>query len=180
MSLIPSVSSAENALHQWHRTKRIHPPGAHGSPRAPASPLCAVSGHLPGHPPRQPGHDGVNQTGLSPSHTHVLLPHSFILCRLVLDLYCSPTDADYSGITEEDHQLHWLLCTMLPFHSTSPHWVLHAGSNGLWPLRGHMQPSALQCEDVQVRLHKLGHISLCLWLLRWTLSGHPDLPLDLL
>ena len=27
-----------------------------------------------------------------------------------------------------------------------------------------MQPSALQCEDVQVRLHKLGHIPLCLWL----------------
>ena len=54
----------------------------------------SVSGHLPGHPPRQTEHDGFNQTGLSPSHAHVLLPHSFIPCRLVLYLSCSPTDAD--------------------------------------------------------------------------------------
>ena len=61
--LVAFVSSVENAPHQWHCTKRIHFPGAHGSPKAPVSLLFTVSGHLPVHPPRQPGHDGVNQTG---------------------------------------------------------------------------------------------------------------------
>ena len=53
------------------------------------------------------------------------------------------------------------------FHSTFPHWVLHADSNGLWPLCGHIQPSALQCEDVQVHLHKLDS-SRPSWLFVWT------------
>lgn len=88
------VSSLENAPHQWHSTKRIHSPGAHGSPRAPGSTLCDISGYLPCHPPRQPGHNDVNKTGLWTSHTHVPFPHSFFPGRLVLYLYCSLTDVD--------------------------------------------------------------------------------------
>lgn len=116
--------------------------------------------------------------------SHLYTPMSFFLTHLsFVDLCYTSTAAPLMliNLVSQKKTISFAGCfAVLPSHSTSPHWVLHAGSNGLCPLCGHMQPSALQCEDIQVYLHKLGHIPLCLWLLIWTLPGHPDLPLDLL
>lgn len=120
-ALIAYVSGEESAHHQCQCTDRSHPPGAHRLPRTPASPLYAVPGHLPCHPPGQPGLDGANPTGPSPSHPHVLLPHQLSLRGLVLLLKRNPTDADSSVLREEDHLICWLLCTVLHFHSAAPH-----------------------------------------------------------
>ena len=103
------------------------------------------------------------------SHLHT--PMYFFLTHLsFVDLCYTSTAAPQmlTNLVSQKKTISFAGCfAQLFFHSTSSHWVLHADSNGLWPLCGHMQPSALQCEDVQVRLHKLDS-SRPSWLFVWT------------
>ena len=102
------------------------------------------------------------------SHLHT--PMYFFLTHLsFVDLCYTSTAAPQmlTNLVSQKKTISFAGCfAQLFFHSTSPHWVLHAGSNGLWPLHGHMQPSALQCEDVQVHLLKIDS-SRTSWLFFW-------------
>ena len=99
------------------------------------------------------------------------MPMYFFLTHLSLvDLCYTSTAAPQmlTNLVSQKKTISFAGCfAQLFFHSTSPHWVLHADSNGLWPLCGHIQPSALQCEDAQVHLHKLDS-SRPSWLFVWT------------
>lgn len=175
-----SSHGIRNVLLKPHSSYRIHSPGTHRQSRAGEDPVWGVSGHLHNDTGRKSGHDHAHQDQFPPPDTHVLLPWPPLLCRRLLFFQHHSKDAEQFPCRTQDHLLCWLLHTVLHFHCPGDHGVLHPGFHGSGPLCSHLQPSALQHQNVQEHLSLSSRLSLCVWLSQRTLSGPADFPLILL
>ena len=115
---------------------------------APAAPVPGLSDHLHSHCAGEPGHDPDHQVQLQAPHAHVLLSQPLILCGFLL-LNSSYTQATRKpDCRRQNHLLHRmphtvLLCLLICGDRDIP-----VGSDGVWPICGHLQPSSLHSCDV--------------------------------
>ena len=86
------------------------------------------------------------------------------LCRFLLCHHCHSSDAGSFLMQEENHFLPWLLYTVPLFHCLGDCRLLHAHSDGLRSLCGHLQTIVIWQQDVPRCLPFSCCCSLFLWL----------------
>ena len=168
--------SKHNVKGKLHRSDWVYPPGTDRSSWVAACPFCGLPSHLPDHSLLQCEHDFVNQNWLKASDSNVLLPQPPLLCRSLLCHHCHSSDAGSFLMQEENHFLPWLLYTVPLFHCLGDCRLLHAHSDGLWSLCGHLQTIVIWQQDVPRCLPFSCCCSLFLWLCKWSCPDHPDAP----
>ena len=77
------------------------------------------------------------------AHPHVLFPQQPLLCGLLLFLHHCPQDHGESHGRRRNHLICRLCNAILFLLYLCGDWVLFISCDGLWPLHGHLQPSAL-------------------------------------
>ena len=165
-----------NVKRKLHIGDWVYPPGTDRSSWLAACPFCGLPSHLRDHSRWQCGHDFVNQNWHKASHSNVLFPQPPLLCRSMLCNQCHSSDAGSFLIQEENHFLPWLLYTVPLFHWLGDCRLLYAHSDGLWPLRGHLQTLVIWQQDIPRCLPLSRCCSLHLWLCKWSYPGHSDAP----
>lgn len=167
--------------HGWQGNKQplrsdwLHSCRLQGPPRAPHSPLPAISACLCHDPSRERRHDGHYYDRSPAEHTNVFLPGRPLLhWSLLFICYCTQGD-DQLLVWEQVHLL-CRLCeptlSLCPLHGD---WGISPGSHGLWPLHCHLQPTPLLCPDVNTSLCPVGGWFLFLWLHQLSSSDQHDI-----
>lgn len=160
---------------QPHRSDWLHSHRLQGPPRAPRSPLPAISICICHDPCRKCWDDGHYYDWSPVEHTNVFLPRQPLLhWSLLLICYCTQGHEQLL-VWEKVHflcRLYNPVLSLCPLHCD---WRISPGSHGLWPLHCHLQPTHVLCPDVNTSLHSVGGWFLFLWLLHLSSSVQHDI-----
>ena len=96
------------------------------------------------------------------AHPHVLFPQQPLLCGLLLFLHHCPQDQGESHGRRRNHLICRLCNAILFLLYLCGDWVLFISCDGLWLLRGHLQPSSLHWDHVPETLYDVSGWILCL------------------
>ena len=136
-------SFASHGTQEWDTNFRIYSPGILRRTRATAPHIWAFPLHVPDHRLWKPAHHPGYQLRIPPPHPHVLLPLQSVLCRHLFHLYHCPKDVVEHPDPEQSYNLWRLYHTNLFFPTLCSVGHLPPASDGLWPLCGHLSPTAL-------------------------------------
>ena len=105
---------------------------------APAASVSGLPDHLHGHCAREPGHDPDHEVQFQAPHAQVLLSQPLFL-RWFLLLNISYTQATRKlGCGRQNHLLHRMPHTILLCLHICGDRDIPVGSDGIWPIRGHL------------------------------------------
>ena len=121
----------------------------------PDTPLPVTLNHLLCHCAEEPGHDPNYYNKSQTPHPYVLLPQAFVLCwSLLLNSSYTQTTRKLDCV-RQNHLLHRMHHAILCLHTCGDRDV-HVGSDGIWPICGHLQPSSLHSCHVPEALFLIG------------------------